>query len=204
MKKKFFLSQSNFKRQYRVVKHLTMKLKQEYFPLILERDGGFKCFYCKMPLKLSKFVYDHLNDNRSDNRVENVVFACYSCNNKKPVDGNMYDNAQEKLRQNEDLGFMREKIFLSDTNSVPSTEIEINTSNYDITEQYLGEIIQTDGKILYSDALNSCVYLCKKKIGHGSQQSVRNYIATLSSAVGPFMLIKDENGKKIIVKRFGN
>jgi len=73
-----------------------------------------------------------------------------------------------------------------------------------ITEKHLTETFQTDGKILFSEALDSCVFLCKKKTGHGSQQSVRNYIATLTSKVGPFMISLNESGKKVIIKRLGN
>ena len=45
-------------------------------------------------------------------------------------------------------------------------------------------------------ALDSCAMLCKKETGHGSQQSVRNYISMLTSTVGDFEVVKDK--KKII------
>jgi len=66
------------------IKNLSIGLKKEYLPILLKRDNGFTCFYCGCELKIDSFVYDHLNNNRSDNRLENIVLACVSCNNKKP------------------------------------------------------------------------------------------------------------------------
>lgn len=185
------------------MKHLTQKLKREWLPLLIKRDGGFQCFYCKILLSLDSFVYDHLNCKRYDNRLENIVLACHSCNNKKPHDFDMQIRALDKLNENEEGNFMGEKLLQLESNKEPSSEIEINISNFEIVEQFLTETIEVDSHIPYPDALDSCVYLCKKKTGHGSQQSVRNYIATLTSMVAPFEIIRDENKKKIIVKRKG-
>jgi hypothetical protein len=57
--------------------------------------------------------------------------------------------------------------------------------------------IDTHGLVEFSKALNSISYECREKTGHGSQQSVRNYINTLTSESAPFEIIKeyDEDGK---------
>ncbi|CUR51804.1 Putative HNH endonuclease [Nitrosotalea devaniterrae] len=186
-------------------KHLSEKQKMEYLPLLIKRDGGFKCFYCNYPLGYYSFIYEHLNDNRNDNRLENIVLACGSCNNKKPDNYDMKIKANEKLKKNEDSNFVRERNYVEDkTPNDASTEIKINQSNFQITEQYVTERVATDGSIEYREALDSCVYLCKSRTGHGSQQSVRNYLATLTCAVAPFQIIKDENSTKLIVKRTTN
>ena len=179
-------------------KNLSSALKKKYFQILIIRDGGFKCFYCDTILNYSSFIYDHLNNDRSDNRFENIVLACQSCNNKKPSDKIMQDRAIQKLKQNEESNFMREKICenLSET----SAEIEINIKNFDIVEEYITHEIDLRGTFDYSTALNSCVYICRQKTGHGSQQSVRNYISTLTSKEAPFVVVRDENGKKIIVR----
>jgi len=180
-------------------KNLSSALKKKYFQILIIRDGGFKCFYCSIILNYSSFIYDHLNNDRSNNRFENIVLACQSCNNKKPTDKTMQDRAIQKLKQNEESNFMREKICenLSET----SAEIEINTKNFDIVEEYVTHEVDLRGTIDYSTALNSCVYICRQKTSHGSQQSVRNYISTLTSKEAPFVVVRDENGKKIIVRR---
>jgi len=185
-------------------KHLSSRMKSEYLPLLVTRDGGFRCYYCKKDLRLNEYVYEHLNNNRNDNRPENLVLSCQSCNVKKIDDIDMRLIACDKLKENEDKNFVREKISEENSSNPITTEIDINTSNYDITKQYLYEVINTDGHTLYSAALHSCVYLCKKKTGHGSQQAVRNYLATLTSDVAPYKIVRDENKKKLIVKRTEN
>ncbi len=174
-------------------------------PLLIARDGGFRCFYCKKELKINEYVYEHLNGNRNDNRPENIVLSCQSCNIKKIDSFDLQIMAQDKLKENESKNFVRERNYLEVHGSQhASTEIDINVSNSDITEQYITEKVNTDRLIPCSEALNCCAYLCRKKTGHGSLQAVRNYIALLTSEVGPFMIVKDQNGKKIIVKRSGN
>jgi len=183
-------------------KHLTQYHKTKYFPLLIKRDGGFICWYCKGGLQTNKHVFEHLNDNREDNRIENIVLACNSCNNKKPHDCAMKNIAIQKLRENEEGNFMRERKFESDhSTQEASKEIEINMSNYEITRQFITKILETDRSFSYNDALDACVYTCKEITGHGSQQSVRNYIGTLTSIVSPFEIIRDKNKKKIIVRR---
>ena len=187
----------------KTVKHLSISLKQKYLPLIIKRDGE-NCLYYEKKLNHRTHIYEHLNDNRDDNRIENIVLACQSCNNKKPYDSEMKKLALEKLKVNEKSNFMRERNLEDEINShEASTEIEINVSNFDITEQYISDVVNCDGYIGYSDALNSCVALCKEKIGHGSQQSVRNYLAALTSTLGCFEITRDENRKKIILRRKG-
>jgi len=179
-------------------------MKMELLPFLIERDGGCCCFYCREKLSITEVIYEHLNGKRFDNRPENIVISCQSCNVKKITNPDLQIEAKEKLKQNEDGNFLSERNFVEDAGPQnASNEININVSNYDITRKYITEVIQTDGSILKSDALNSCVYLCKEKTGHGSQQSVRNYIDTLTSPVGPFMKIRDENNKNLIVKRCG-
>ena len=187
----------------KTVKHLSISLKQKYLPLIIKRDGE-NCSYCGKKLNHRTHIFEHLNNNRSFNKLENIVLACQSCNNKKPYDSEMQKLALEKLMVNEKSNFMRERNLEDEINShEASTEIEINVSNFDITEQYISDVVNCDGYIGYSDALNSCVALCKEKIGHGSQQSVRNYLAALTSTLGCFEITRDENRKKIILRREG-
>lgn len=181
---------------------LTKRLKTIFLPLIIRRDGGFNCWYCKKPLFLFKYIFEHLNNNRRDNRLENLVLACDSCNNKKTHDLVMKQKALQKLTQNEESNFLRERKFLIDelTKEV-SAEIEINVANDGITKHFITERVYRDNYILFSEALHCSVYLCKEKTGHGSHQSVRNYIKTLTCEIAPFKIIRDENKKKIIVKR---
>jgi hypothetical protein len=186
-----------------MTKQLSISQKNEYFSDLVARDG-YKCYQCGGSFENHNHIYEHLNDDRSDNRFENTAFCCYSCNNKKPYSIDMRIKAREKLRQNEEGNFVRERKNVGNDSKEVSAEIEINTSNYEITEQHISEKIKVDGFVGYADALDSSVYLCKVKTGHGSQQSVRNYIASLTSVVGPFQIVRNQDKKKIIIKRSDN
>ena len=176
-----------------MTKHLTQKQKMDWLAIIILRDGKFACWYCNLDfLSLDNFVYEHLNCNRKDNRVDNLVLACVTCNNKKPNDIDMQIQASDKLHLNEKLMYMRENTH-NKTNRKQSNEIEINVSNFEIAKLFLIR----NNPISFVEALDSISYLCREKTGHGSQQSVRNYINTLTSVVAPFEMIT-EHGKKII------
>ena len=181
---------------------LTQRLKIIILPLLVFRDGGFICWYCKLPLFIFKYIYEHLNDNREDNRIENLILACDSCNNKKTHDPEMRKRAMEKMSQNEASNYLRERKFLMDElTKEPSVEIEINVACTDITKQFITEKVVRDGFVLESEALYCSVYLCREKTGHGSTQSCRQYIKVLTCEVAPFKIVRDENKRKIIVRR---
>jgi len=185
-----------------MISTLTKRIKALYLPLLVQRDEGFTCWYCRVPLFLFKYIFEHLNDTRQDNRIENLVLACDTCNNKKPHDEKMKQKAMQKLVENEECNFLRERKFLIDElTKEASAEIEINVSNAEITREYISERIDSEGYIPFTKALNCSVYLCKEKTGHGSQQSVRNYIKTLTCEIAPFMIVTNANKRKIIVRR---
>ena len=175
-----------------------MKLK--YLPELIARDG-FLCLYCRQCLTSVKYIFEHLDDNRDHNEIENIALSCRTCNNKKPFDQEMKKIALEKLQQNKKGNFMRERKNELDSVSEAFAEIEINVRNSDIVRSYIEKEVDTRGSIEYSETLHSTTYLCKQKTGHGSQQSVRNYIAALTSMLGPLMITRDDSNKKIIVMR---
>lgn len=179
-------------------KHLTPKQKADYLDLIIARDAEFACWYCKKEfLSLSDYLYDHLNNNRQDNRIDNLVLACRTCNNKKPHVIEMCVLALDKLSENEISNYMREKN-LSKTAKKEDTEIQISVENYTLAKLWLIKEIDSRGYVLFSEALDCISYECREKTGHGSQQSVRQYINTLTSKVAPFEIVKNDKGKKII------
>lgn len=175
-------------------KDLTPSLKRKMFDPIVLRDGGQFCFYCKIFLSLSAIIWEHLDDNRRHNVIDNLVFACRRCNNRKPHDIDMQLLAQQKYKDNIKRNYVRE--IISDKNK-QSSEIEIGATNSDIAELFLHK----NNPIEYTEALNSITYECKKKTGYGSQQSVRNYIAALCSIKAPFEIYKADNVKTIRRKR---
>jgi len=188
-----------------MAKHLSQKKKLEILPFLIERDGGFHCFYCEKPLSIETLVYEHLNSKPQDNRFENLVLSCQSCNVKKGNDFDLMILGEEKLRENELKHFVQKNKFQELQNKQEaSTEISINQSNFEITEQHLRERLAVEDSLEYTMTINNCACICRKKTGHGSQQSVRNYIDILTCEEGPFMISRNDERKKIIVKRRGN
>ncbi len=185
-------------------KRLSYPQKRMYLELLIERDGGYRCFYCKKEFeKGERPIFEHLHENTTDNRPENIVLSHQSCNIKKIHDIELSRIADEKQEQNEREIFVREKDLdkiLSKNSSVTELpkEIDINTKNFDIVRNYIDEQTQSLESIEFKDTLDSCVYLCKVKTGHGSHQCVRNYIHSLTSSVGPYEIFKE--GKKRLIQ----
>jgi len=185
---------------------LSLPDKRKIIELLIERDEGFHCFYCKIPLTQKTGKIEHLDNDNEDNRLDNLVLTCQSCNIKKVTDDKLQEIALEKLDKNEEGIFVGEKFLESLTSKEQkqnevSKEIEINGRNYDIAIKFIQETVDREGFVLFSDALNSIVYLCKKNTNHGSHQSVRNYLLTITSSVAPFEITRNTKNKKIIVKR---
>ena len=164
-----------------------------------ERDGD-NCLYCTKPLG-KKYIQEHLNNNRKDNRLENFALAHQHCNVDK-IHNTDYDLiAQAKLKENE------QSLFIPTEDNAPeeaSTEIKIAKTNFEIQEQYVLEKTLTDGFITWHDALYGATYKCKKLTSYGSVQCTRNNLYTLTSLEAPFMKTKDKNKKPIIVRRNQN
>lgn len=182
------------------MKRLTARQKLHKRNIFLERDGT-KCLYCKLELNPDECVIDHLNNVEYDNNDENLVLCHQSCNLEKR------NSPEYQLIANEKLEFNQKHIFtqLEDKSQYGnSPEIEHNVNVRQYAKQFLQEKVMTDGKIEYSDILDGLTYLCSEKFGHCSQVSIRRHLDALCSSFGPFMKIKNEFGKFIIVKRSGN
>jgi len=180
-----------------MVRTLTTSKKLRFFPLLIERDG-FRCFYCKKNFKNKDYIYEHLNDNRNDNRIENIVLAHQNCNIEKIENWDYKLFASEKLKENEDGLFLGEKS--AGCEGGISTEITISHQCYSVTYERLAEIINAYGKYEFKEALYDCIFLCREKTGNGSEQAIRRHILALTSSVANFEIIKKDK-KKWIVKR---
>jgi len=182
-------------------KTFTATTKTKYLLNLISKDG-FRCVYCRVDLTKIPWVFDHLDNNLSNNGFENIALCCQSCSDKKQDNYDMKLNALEKKRENEKM-FVCERENASAQAPSQSQEIESNQQNCEIAEQFLSEKIQIDGSVEYKDALDSITMLCIRKTKHGSQVSVRRYMDALTSSVGPFMFTKNNDGKRIIVNRTG-
>ena len=62
---------------------LSLNEKRRLLVYLKERDG-WKCIYCRKEFKNQREpIIEHLNDDRNDNRWDNLVLAHQSCNIEK-------------------------------------------------------------------------------------------------------------------------
>ncbi len=180
---------------------LTAAKKLAYLPFIVKRQNGLKCYFCGKPFKDTGYVFEHLNDDEFDNRIENIGICCQSCNVKKIKDFDMKFFAQDMLKSNEKQGIsLEENVF---DIQVTSNEIKINRTLRPFCKQYVIEHVSVDGKISLHDTALELVYLSQEKFGFGAESTIRKYLAELTCKVAPFMIIK-EGKQQFIVKRTGN
>ena len=166
--------------------------------LLIQRDG-LNCLYCKSQIDPNDCDIDHLDNNPKNNENWNLVLCHHKCNCEKRNNIDLQLLANEKIKLNQSQIFIPK---LEDNSPIEaSTEIQININSFQIAERYITEQVQSNGSLEEIDAINCITFLCKKKTGHGSNQSSRNYIKTLTCSLAPFMISKNEEGKKIIVRR---
>ena len=188
-----------------MARKLTATQKRQLLTYLVERDG-YHCFYCKKGFKSVRDpIIEHLNDDETDDREDNVVLAHQSCNILKYTqkDKKYFNMAELKLEDNEKHLYVRESFLKKNSKDEASTEITISKKCFDITEKYVTDNVLANGWVVYKETMDSIVYLCRKKIGYGSEQQIRSHIQALTSHVAPFEITKDpKTKKKIIKKRF--
>ena len=183
-----------------MAKLLTQKDKLKVKELHIKEDGT-TCVYCEKELDLDTCVIAHLDDNPKHNNDWNHALAHQQCNIDAIENIDYHLKAQERIRLN------HSKIYaprIEDKNENVSTEVDINVTNRGLSKQKLYEWTVDGQQIEHNESMNSITYLCTELTSHGSQKCVREYIAALCSSAGPFMIVKDENGKKMIQRRVGN
>ncbi len=174
--------------------------------IILARGDAYRCFYCHYEFKnVEECWLEHLNDDRTDNNPDNLVFTCRKCNSKKQHDESMKVQAREKLRVNQLMNYVRDWKELQKLQTHSTEQIDINESNCNTTVQWLEERLPlgTSNTVLLKEAVDTITFECKDKTGHGSQQSIRNYIDYLTSSApkAPFEIFKGEDGKRYIRRK---
>ena len=188
-----------------MARKLTATQKRQLLTYLVERDG-YHCFYCKKGFKSVRDpIIEHLNDDETDDREDNLVLAHQSCNILKSTqkDKKYFNMAELKLEDNEKHLYVRESFLKKNSKDEASTEITISKKCFDITEKYVTDNVLANGWVVYKETMDSIVYLCRKKIGYGSEQQIRSHIQALTSHVAPFEITKDpKTKKKIIKKRF--
>ena len=186
-----------------MARKLTAAQKHKMFKYLVDRDG-YLCFYCKKGFKSVRDpIYEHLNNDETDDREDNLVLAHQSCNILKSTqkDKKYFNMAELKLEDNEKHLYVGESFLKENSKDEASTEIKISKRCFDVTEKYITDGVLANGWVAYKETMHSIVYLCKKQTGYGSEQQIRSHILTLTSPVAPFEITKDPTTKKKIIKK---
>ena len=172
-------------------KYLSHTQKERHVQLIIQRDGGTRCFYCKIRLSPRTAVLEHLNGDDSLTILDNLVLSCQSCNKKKAdgYDKRILKMAEMKFEYNVRSAFVGEKWpdpHEEDFENRPDNEIAINEQTWRATESFLEENTSDNREISYREALDSCVMICQQRFHHGSNNTIRRHLDALTSGVGRF------------------
>lgn len=196
-----------------VAKKLSSYLKKIFSPQIDERDGR-DCFYCEQPFqsRLQSIIslsqddnpqeYDHLNNDDTDNRLENLVKAHRLCNQRKKQGWKEFEmKARTKLRDNERSANIPQRI----SDKVTPTEIDTNElfTAIAVKELAFWLIPQKNGEARkqtlprkeFKDYLTGKGI---KEVGHASQNTFDRILDALCTKEFYYIKEKDENKKWII------
>jgi len=196
-------------------KSLTKRIQAQRTPLIIERDypnnEEYTCCYCEQRFIETHILWhrtwEHLDNNDENEELWNLAWAHWKCNQDKKIYAELQIQAREIIKKNKewesnhDFESAREREIKSPTEE--QTEIDLNVAHMQVTREFLAEKLPNyDSKYPLKDAIFCIVARCRKQTGHGSPQSVRNYIDELSCSEEHYNREK-QNGKNYIFRRTG-
>jgi len=169
---------------------------------MLLQEFGYKCYQCEKSLDGTVWIFEHLDDNRKHNEYTNICPAHQSCNIKKANNFDMKIKATDLKRQREEASL--KYVETPDAIEETSSEREVNRILVPLTEQIISERVDTDGTYPLKDALAEIPYIAQKRYGCGAEPTIRRYINGLVSKAGPFEIVTDDKGNKLICRRMNN
>ena len=197
-----------------VAKALSTFLKTKYKPMIQQRDG-MNCFYCDKPFqsKLMSMitlsvnadteVFDHLNNDATDNRPENLVLAHSVCNEHKKNNNEWIVKAKQKLRDNERSANI--PIAHAGTDKETATETDTNAIFAEIVLKELADKLlpKNNGVSLKEELpLKEFLDLVSAKgykiCGHASQNTMRRIVDMFCTTEFPYIKEKNESKRSVI------
>jgi len=183
--------------------YLRRKQKQDYLPRLIELQRGFRCFYCHEELGTDDrlWIYEHLDNDRQHNDFENIRIAHQSCNVEKQNNIEYRMMAINELEHVSEKSLRERKVEDKEDEKEYSSEIAIHIQGTNYSKQFVEEHVTTDGELDKIDALWAIVNDLNEKYGHGSEQAVRRYLNALCSITGKFMIIRNDKGRRVIVRR---
>lgn len=185
-------------------------MKSKFEPIILARDGA-NCFYCEKPFPTKIFgvitlpidkdqskEYDHLNNDKAYNEVQNLVFAHRICNRQKMFNQAWINKARTKLRDNERSADLPSAH--ADTDKEISAESDTNNIFSQIVLETLAFFLQKEGnnpprteEVNVKEFLDLVAGKAYKIIGHASQVTMRRILDMFCTK--EFQYVKEKNNE---------
>lgn len=194
---------------------LTQYWKNKWKPIIEQRDSK-NCFYCDKPFQhklmdiitlseqRNEQVFDHLNNDEDDTRVENVVLAHSLCNQRKKNNNEWIIKAKQKLRDNERSSNI--PVSHAGTDKETATETDTNAIFADIVLKELADRLmpKSNGEprqdeIELKEFLDLVSGKGYKMCGHASQNTMRRIVDMFCTTEFPY--VKEKNASKRSVIR---
>jgi len=141
--------------------------------MIAERDGEF-CKSCQTPSSEKQLVVDHINNDNSDNRLENLQLLCKGCNYAK--------NPREKPVDNVCVSVCEE-------DRPMSPEMKENRRMEPRFRRWMFHKVIKSGKIRYEDSINAGAEF----VGC-STETVKRYLKKMTSTEGSYEIRTDPHG----------
>ena len=150
--------------------------RDKFYRILAERDGEV-CNICKTPASKKQLIVDHKNNNKRDNRLENLQLLCRKCNylknpRKKPVDFVCVSVCEERA---------------------PPPEMQANRRMEPLFRQWLFKKWMVNKSIRKDEAITAGA----EHIG-ASTETTRRYVAKMTSSEGNYAIRKDALGYEYI------
>jgi hypothetical protein len=162
----------------------------------LELDRGTKCQLCGKELGRKAWgqfagLVDgqphHLFRRDETHRLHvnrYLLLACHTCNShngQPPIFGLPSPTVSQSDKERENIPDAQTRI------NVP-TQIKISIDMWEWYERWIEKHIADDKRVSIDDCLNRATRESREKLGHGSQQALRGYLAALTSAGGKYTI----------------
>jgi len=190
-----------------LLKSYNQKLKD--VPKLYARDRFYGCFFCG-----DRFVEGdqyfgrtehHLNGNPKIDELWNKVLCHNICNIKAENYIEWKVISHDKLLWNLKHDPTLEEIKMAEESLLRDgigIMIELNVIHSKICLEVVLEKLKVEPFWKFIDAISECTFKSKEKTGHGSVQSIRNYLNVLCAESGLFEKVKLD-GITVIRKKSG-